>query len=395
MSNQAVLHHPIPLARPDRRARGRFVRFVVDRSLLLPLGAAIAMAWANTAAESYFRFSHAIAFPVNEIAMAFFLALVAQEVLEAMMPGGVLHSWRRWGLPVIAAVGGVLGAAAAYLLYVNLKYEVVLAPAWPIACAVDVAAAYYVLKTIWRRGSVLPFLLLVALATDAFGLLIVALRPPLVAIGPASALLMTAALGVSAMMRLWQVPGFWPYIAIGGTLSWLALYLQGIHPALALLPIVPFLPREPRQRDPFAEPIDDDPIHHFEHRWTELVQLVLFLFGVVNAGVILRGYGTGTWAVLTAALVGRPLGILAGVGLALALGFHLPRRLGWRELLIIALASSSGFTFALFLATGLIATGPLLAELKLGSLSTVVAALIAIGVARLLRVGRFARTGAQ
>ena len=395
MSNQAVLHHPIPLARPDRRARDRFVRFVVDRSLLLPLGAAIALVWANTAAESYFRFSHAIAFPVNEIAMAFFLALVAQEVLEAMMPGGVLHSWRRWGLPVIAAVGGVLGAAAAYLLYVNLKYEVILAPAWPIACAVDVAAAYYVLKTIWRRGSVLPFLLLVALATDAFGLLIVALRPPLVAIGPASALLMTAALGVSAMMRLWQVPGFWPYIAIGGTLSWLALYLQGIHPALALLPIVPFLPREPRQRDPFAEPIDDDPIHHFEHRWTELVQLVLFLFGVVNAGVILRGYGTGTWAVLTAALVGRPLGILAGVGLALALGFHLPRRLGWRELLIIALASSSGFTFALFLATGLIATGPLLAELKLGALSTVVAALIAIGAARLLRVGRFARTGAQ
>jgi len=395
MSNQAVLHHPIPLARPDRRARGRFVRFVVDRSLLLPLGAAIAMAWANTAAESYFRFSHAIAFPVNEIAMAFFLALVAQEVLEAMMPGGVLHSWRRWGLPVIAAVGGVLGAAGAYLLYVNLKYEVVLAPAWPIACAVDVAAAYYVLKTIWRRGSVLPFLLLVALATDAFGLLIVALRPPLVAIGPASALLMTAALGVSAMMRLWQVPGFWPYIAIGGTLSWLALYLQGIHPALALLPIVPFLPREPRQRDPFAEPIDDDPVHHFEHRWTELVQLVLFLFGVVNAGVILRGYGTGTWAILTAALVGRPLGILAGVGLALALGFHLPRRIGWRELLVIALATSSGFTFALFMATGLIATGPLLAELKLGSLSTVVAALIAIGVARLLRVGRFARTGAQ
>jgi len=85
MSNQAVLHHPIPLARPDRRARGRFVRFVVDRSLLLPLGAAIAMAWANTAAESYFRFSHAIAFPVNEIAMAF----SETRSCGASMPGGV------------------------------------------------------------------------------------------------------------------------------------------------------------------------------------------------------------------------------------------------------------------------------------------------------------------
>jgi hypothetical protein len=60
------------------------------------------------------------------------------------------------------------------------------------------------------------------------------------------------------------------------------------------------------------------------------------------------------------------------------------------EMAVVALATSSGFTFALFMATGLIATGPLLAELKLGALSTVVAALITIGTARLLRVGRFA-----
>jgi NhaA family Na+:H+ antiporter len=391
MRNHAVLHHPIPLARPHRAARDGVVRFVVDRSLLLPFGAAIALVWANTAAESYFRFSHAIAFAVNEIAMAFFLALVGQEVLEAMMPGGVLHSWRRWGLPVAAAGGGVLGAAAVYLLYVHLKYEVVLAQAWPIACAVDVAAAYYVLRMIWRRGSMLPFLLLLALATDAFGLLIIALRPPLAAISPTAVLLMAVAIGSSVTMQSWRIRGFSPYLAVGGTLSWLALYTQGIHPALALLPIVPFLPREPRPVEPFAEPADDDPVHQFEHRWTEGVQVVLFLFGLVNAGVILRGYGTGTWAILTAALVGRPLGILAGIGLALALGFHLPRRVGWRELVVVALATSSGFTFALFMATGLIATGPLLAELKLGALSTVVAALITIGAGRLLHVGRFAR----
>jgi len=391
MSNHAVLDHPMPLASSHRGARDGLVRFVVDRSLLLPLGAALALVWANAAAESYFRFSHAIAFAVNEIAMAFFLALVAHEVLEAMMPGGVLHSWRRWGLPVTAAGGGVVGAAAVYLLYVHLKYEVVLAQFWPIACAVDVAAAYYVLKTIWRRGSVLPFLLLLALATDAFGLLIVGLRPPLVAIAPAAVLLMSAALAVSALLRRRGERRFWPYIAIAGSLSWLALYLQGSHPALALLPIVPFLPREPRRHEPFAEPDDDDPIHHFEHRWTEWVQVVLFLFGLVNAGVILRGYGTGTWAILTAGLVGRPLGILAAIGLALAIGFHLPPRIGWRELVVIALATSSGFTFALFMATGLMATGPLLAEIKLGALSTAVAALLTIGAARLLQVGRFAR----
>ncbi len=42
--------------------------------------------------------------------MAFFLALIAQEVFEALMPGGALHTWRRWGLPVIGALGGVAGS---------------------------------------------------------------------------------------------------------------------------------------------------------------------------------------------------------------------------------------------------------------------------------------------
>jgi Na+/H+ antiporter NhaA len=112
---------------------------------------------------------------------------------------------------------------------------------------------------------------------------------------------------------------------------------------------------------------------------------------LVNAGVLLRSYGTGTWAFLAAALVGRPLGIGLAVAAAVAAGFRLPPRVGWRGLIVIALASSSGFTFALFFATGLIPTGPVLAELKLGALSTVAAAALALAAARLLRVGRFAR----
>jgi NhaA family Na+:H+ antiporter len=122
-----------------------------------------------------------------------------------------------------------------------------------------------------------------------------------------------------------------------------------------------------------------------------VVQVVLFLFGLVNAGVVLRGYDTGTWAVLAASLVGRPLGIVAAVGLALTAGLHLPRRFGWRELIVVALATSSGFTFALFFATGLVPVGAVLQQVKLGALSSVVGAIVAIGVARMLRLGRFAR----
>ena len=158
-----------------------------------------------------------------------------------------------------------------------------------------------------------------------------------------------------------------------------------------MLPIVPFLPHEPRRQNPFAQPPDDDAVHHFEHEWNYLAQVVLFLFGLVNAGVVLRSYDTGTWAIMLGALVGRPLGVLAGVGLAIAVGLHAPPRLGWRDLVVAALATSSGFTFALFFATGLIPPGPVLAQIKLGALATVIGGPITFGAAWLLRVGRFRR----
>ena len=48
---------------------------------------------------------------------------------------------------------------------------------------------------------------------------------------------------------------------------------SGLHPAFALVPIVPFLPHEPRRLDLFADPPDDDATHHFEHEWHPLVQV--------------------------------------------------------------------------------------------------------------------------
>src|SRR5262245_32968114 len=113
MRNHHTLHST-PYAYHVRvRHRGsiqRLVRFVSDRFLLLPIGAAIALVWANTGAESYFEFAQRLSFVVNEIGMAFFFALLAQEVVEATIPGGALHSWRKWVLPIVAAAGGIAGA---------------------------------------------------------------------------------------------------------------------------------------------------------------------------------------------------------------------------------------------------------------------------------------------
>jgi NhaA family Na+:H+ antiporter len=390
MRSDALSHQPLAVPRLPRAASSRWLRFVFDRYLLLPLGAVIALIWANTDPERYFTVSHQLAFPVNEIGMALFLGLVTQEVVEAVMPGGALHTWRRWTVPLIAAVGGLAGASFAFLTYVYVKHEAVLVQGWPVAAVIDLAAGYYVLKTIFSGSAAFTFLLLVGIATNAVGALVIAVWPALTPDHIIAAVLLVATIAVAAMLRRARVRAFWPYLVICGTASWWALYWAGVHPALALVPIVPFLPHEPRRLELFTDPPDDDAVHHAEHEWNVAAQVVLFLFGLVNAGVILRGYDTGTWAVLTAALVGRPLGMLTAIAIAVAAGLRLPRRIGWRELVVIALATSSGFTFSLFVSTGLIPVGAVLTQLKLGALATVAGAILAYVAARVVGVGRFA-----
>ena len=372
-----------------RRVR-RAVRTVFDRFLLLPIGAVIALVWANTAAESYFVMAERLSFAVNEIGMAFFFALMAQEVTEAVMPGGALHSWRRWTLPIVAAVGGIAGAIAVYIACVQLSYEYSLVGAWPIACAIDAAATSNVLRTILPHSAAVPFALLVAIVTDVIGLVIVAPRHLILQARVGGATLMMAALGLAALLRANRIRALAPYLFVCGALSWLAFYWEGLHPAFALIPIVPFLRHEPRPTDIFLDPPDDDAVHHAEHEWHLIVQPVLFLFGLVNAGVALKAYDTGSWAMLLAQLVGRPAGVLLAVGVAIAAGLHLPGHMRWRELLVVAFATSTGFAVALFLATGVLATGPVLAQAKIGVLGSAFGLVITLIAARLLKVGKLA-----
>jgi NhaA family Na+:H+ antiporter len=196
------------------------------------------------------------------------------------------------------------------------------------------------------------------------------------------------AIAVAAWLRRARINRIWLYLITSGALSWLACYWSGISPALALVPILPFLPHRPRGLDLFVEAPPAVP-RRFEHVFRYPVQVVLLFYGLVNGGVVLAGETPGAWAVLTAALIGRPIGILASVALGMAAGLRLPAHLRWRELIVVSLAASAGFTFALFFATTIMPPGPLLGELKLGALSTVAGALVALATARVLRVGRF------
>src|SRR5579864_4934268 len=112
-------------------------RFAVDHYLLVPVGGALALVWANTYADSYFRLAQALALLVNDVGMALVLAYLAQEILEAALPGGALYPFGRLVVPVIGGVGATIGASLAYLGYLAGGDEQILSRGWPIPGAAD------------------------------------------------------------------------------------------------------------------------------------------------------------------------------------------------------------------------------------------------------------------
>ena len=358
------------------RAVPRLSRFAAEYLLLLPLGAGIALVWANTVPESYFRFSYAAAFLVNDIAMAFFFALMTKEVVEATAPGGVLHPWRRAWLPVLASVGVTLVPAWLHTRLVEPLDEPMLAQGWPVTFAVDVALSYFVARLIFgARHPAVPFVIVMAIASDALGLLTLAAINPSRPLHPFGGIVfLVVAMALAAWFRRAGFRNFWPYLAGPGALAWFALYWSGLHPALALVPILPFLPHAGRDPGFFvdAKPGARDTLSQFELFWRYPAQVALFFFGLANAGVPLNALENGTWALPLAMLVGKPIGIVLGVGLAMLVGLHLPRRLTWRDLIPIGFTMAIGFSVGLFFTTALLPPGQLQAEISMGVLITVV-----------------------
>jgi Na+:H+ antiporter, NhaA family len=372
----------------------RLAQFALEHLLLLPLGAVVALLWVNLDAESYYRFSLASAFIVNDIAMVFFFGLVMKEVVEATALGGVLHPWRRALLPVIAAIGATIVPALIYRQAVDLLDEPVLAMAWPVSFVTDIAMSYFIARIIFPRHPAVPFLLLLAIASDAAGFLALALTQASGDLHLVSgAWMMAAALGIAYALRLARVRSFWPYLVLAGGLSWYALFQSGLHPALALIPIMPFLPHAPRDPGFFvdAKPTDRDALSQFEVWWRYPVQFALLFFGLVNAGVPFRSLEAGTWGVPIAVILGKPIGIVIGAAGALAIGLHLPERLSWRDLTVVGLVAAIGFSIGLYVAAELLPPGQLRSETEMGVLLCLFAAPLALVAAKLLRVGRFSR----
>ena len=355
------------------------------------LGTMLALVWVNVERESYVRFAHSVHFIVNDIGMAFFFALAAKEVVEATAPGGALHSPRRAAMPLVAAVGGMLGPALIFVTLTIVLDRPNLERGWAIPTATDIAFSYLAARIIFgAKHPAVPFLLLLAIADDALGLLIIAAFYPT---GPLRlidfTLLLGAGMAVAWGLRKRGVVSFWPYILVGGMLSWMGFYRGGLHPALALVPIISFLPHAARDPGLFVDaPNEHDTLSEFEHRFKRPVDVLLFFFGLANAGVVLGNFGAGTWLVLVSIIVGKPAGILAAIVVAALAGLRLPAHVTWRDMTVVGIIAGIGFTVALFFATAAFPYGRLLDEMKMGALLSFGAFFIGLGAARVLKVGR-------
>ena len=117
------------------------------------------------------------------------------------------------------------------------------------------------------------------------------------------------------------------------------------------------------------------------------VEIVLFFFGLLNAGVEFNAIGGPTWLVLAGLIIGKPLGIMlfGWIG-ARPLKLGLPAGMRVIDLFVIGCVAAIGFTVSLFIAAVAFDPGPVQDAAKMGALFSFFAAIISIIAGKLTRV---------
>jgi Na+:H+ antiporter, NhaA family len=361
-----------PLAWAD--ALTQFGRTEVAGGVVLAVALVAALVWANADPHTYgavwahvvtthSRFVPSILGSVsdqidNGLMTIFFLAVgleIGREVAE-----GSLRDRRNALLPIVAALGGMAGAALVYLLTAVVAHpHGDITKGWGIPMATDVAFTLGAIALLGRRvpRPLRIFVLALAVADDVASVVVLAFVASTRIhvwwlVGAALALL---AVG---FMRRRVLHPWWPYV-LAGLAVWYLFVRAGIEPTLAgafvglLVPVA---------RGAGAGAALERPVHALSS------YVVLPLFVLANAGVTLTGavwHSTGATSVITALFTARTLGKMAGITLAVALLVrlgvcNLPERTAWRHLIGVSLLCGMGITVPLLFAHAVFDHSPLL-----------------------------------
>ncbi|HUP01535.1 MAG TPA: Na+/H+ antiporter NhaA [Gemmatimonadota bacterium] len=346
---------------------------------------------------------------INDGLMALFFFVVGLEIKREIM-AGELASPRRAGLPIAAAIGGMVVPAA---LYAALNPDGPGATGWGVPMATDIAFALAVITVLGDRipAALKVFLTALAIVDDLGAILVIALfysgGIAWMALGVGG-----AALAASLLANRVHVRHPVAY-ALLGLVAWLFFFQSGVHATVAgvlLAMTIPvrrridsgeFLARGQALLDEFSEASEfrssqlvnqgqQEAIHALEqvcedvetplqrledtlHPW--VVYGVLPLFALANAGVTLEGgmlaelgsrIGLG---ILLGLVIGKQLGITLFAWLGVRSGLaELPADIGWRQIYGVAWLGGIGFTMSLFIAGLAFGEGPQLATAKLAVL---------------------------
>ncbi|MEG2405810.1 MAG: Na+/H+ antiporter NhaA [Clostridiales bacterium] len=368
-----------------------------DYSLPLIVGIIAALVWANLWPETYEHFIHfpiygefTIHFLVEDVFMALFFATAAVEIVESLLPGGSLNPIKRAFNPLIATIGGVVGPIVAYILLNILIGDPDYANGWGIPTATDIALAWLVAKLIFGSGHpAIKYLLLLAIADDALGLVIIAIFYPSGAVLPQFLLLCLLGMSAAWTLRIMKVNNYWWYLILGGIPCWLGLHFANIHAALALVLIIPFLPAVPEDVTDIDDEDDERALEKFNRQWKPIVDYGLFFFGLCNAGVVFSNIGIPTLLVTGSLIIGKCGGIFIFGYLAAKIGFSLPKGMGVRDLVVAGLVAGVGLTVALFMCNSAFADPAIQGAAKMGALLSVLSAPLAFGAAKFLGVRKY------
>ena len=284
---------------------------------------------------------------VNDGLMAVFFFLIGLEIKREIVEGE-LSSFSQIVLPGAGAIGGMAVPAAIYA-WLNWGDPVAL-DGWAIPVATDIAFALALLGVFGSRVPIAlkVFLLTLAIFDDLAAIVIIAIFYS----GDLSLnalYISVVALIVAVTMNRMGVTRTSSYILLG-VILWIAVLKSGVHATLAGVLIAFCVPmRDENGKSPLRE------LEHDLHGPVAFAILPIFAFA--NAGLVLTDMSLAdlahpvTMGVVSGLLIGKPLGILFFVGLAVSLRFaQLPKNVSWLQVVAIAFACGIGFTMSLFIA---------------------------------------------
>lgn len=364
-------------------------------AVLLAIGAAVALVWANSwwsaSYEELWATHVVLEIPgvaldfslrhwINDGLMTIFFLVVGLEIKRELTVGH-LNSRRAATLPAIAALGGMVVPALIYLALSGATEP----RGWAIAVATDIALAVGALSVAGSRvpTSLRAFLLALAIVDDIGGIIVIAVA---YSKGVALLWLLGAAAGIVAVLALQRLGARSPltYVPIG-VWMWFALHEAGVHPTIAGVVMGLLAPAVTYREKPLI-----DWLQHALHPVSSFV--VVPIFALANSGISVSLDGLRdaaaspvTWGVGVGLVVGKPLGIVLATLLAIRLRVaDMPAGASLRQLVGTGVVAGIGFTVAIFITELALVDAVDLANAKLAILLASLAA-AALGLLLLVR----------